>query len=234
MTNRTFGFPGPWMGGVSLVVGPLLLLVGTVLRLGVPFFFPDQIAAYADRPGLIATAYGLCLAGTVALWPGVVVVAARVGAVRPGWAWWGGGLVLSGLFARTFHQGVNMFAFSLVDSAGPGAATRAVGAYYGYPEWVVSSLSVSVMAGWAVLAVGCRLSGVLGLVPAVALASMSALMIGVLKGSTWASAVQVAGLVVAFVPLGVAELRRARRPSWWTVLSVVAFAVASVVLGRLG
>jgi hypothetical protein len=236
--DRTFRFPGPWLGGVSLVVGPLLLLAGTLLRLGVPFFFPHQLAAYQRQPTLIGTAYALFLAGTIALWPGVCAVAARIGATRPGWALWGGALVMFGLFARAFHYGVNTFALSLVDSAGTDAATRAVGAYYRYPEWVVSSLTASVMLGWVVLATGCLLSRTLRPLPALALALTSGLMIGVLKGSSWASVVQVAGLAVAFVPLGVTFLRDAERPSRRAVLRtvplVLLFVVGSVVLGRLG
>ena len=67
---------------------------------------------------------------------------------------------------------------------------------------------------------------------------MSGLMIGVLKGSTWASAVQVAGLVVAFVPLGAALLRGAARPPRRVMVRSVAllvlFVAGSVVAGRLG
>ncbi|GGN64542.1 hypothetical protein GCM10010112_24900 [Actinoplanes lobatus] len=110
--DRAFTFPGPWMGGVSLIAGPLLLLAGTLLRLGVPFFFPHQLAAYQRHPTLIATAYALFLAGVIALWPGIVAVAVRIGETRPGWALWGGSLVMFGLFARAFHYGVNTFALS--------------------------------------------------------------------------------------------------------------------------
>ncbi|GAA1654269.1 hypothetical protein [Actinoplanes couchii] len=233
-TDRAFAFPGPWLGGVSLIAGPLLLLAGTLLRLGVPFFFPHQLAAYQRQPGLIGTAYVLFLAGTITLWPGVAAVAVRVGATRPGWALWGGGLVLSGLFARTFHHGVDVFVFSLVESTGLSPATRAVSAYYTYPERVVSSLSVAVMLGWSILAIGCFLSGTLRLAPAIALALMSGLMIGVLKGSTWASVVQVTGLTVALVPLGVRFLRGAGRPPWRTMSLVVVFLAGSIILGQLG
>jgi hypothetical protein len=237
-TDRAFAFPGAWLGGVSLIAGPLLLLTGTLLRLGVPFFFPHQLAAYQRQPMLIATAYGLFLAGTIALWPGIAVVAVRIGATRPAWARWGGSLVMFGLFARTFHYGISTFAFSLVDSAGLSAATQAVSAYYTFPEWVASSLTIAVMLGWIVLAAGCFLSRTLRLAPAVALALMSGLMVGVLKGSTWASAVQVAGLAVAFVPLGVTYLRGADRPSRSTVLRtmplIMLFLAASIILGQLG
>ncbi|MEU4620455.1 hypothetical protein AB0G04_10830 [Actinoplanes sp. NPDC023801] len=236
--ERTHTFPGPWLGGASLIAGPVLLLAGALLRLGVPFFFPDQLDAYRRQPALIGTAYALLLAGTIVLWPGVVAVAARVAVTRPVWAVWGGSLVMFGLFARTFHHGVNTFAFSLAGSGGTSTAEQAVGAYYRYPEWVVSSLSVAVLLGWIVLAAGCHLSGTLRLPSAFALALMSGLMVGVLKGSTWASAVQVTGLVVAFVPLGAALLRGATRPSRRatvrTVVVVVSFVVGSVVLGQLG
>lgn len=233
-----FTFPGPWLGGVSLVLGPCLMLTGTLLRLGVPFFFPHQLAAYERQPTLIGAAYATFLAGVVVLWPGIAAVATQIGATRPGWAMWGGGLVMAGLFARVFHYGVNTFAFALVDSAGLAAAERAVGSYYGHREWVVSSLSLAVMFGWTVLAIGCFLSGVLGPLPAVALALMSGLMIGVLKGSTWASAVEVTGLVVAFVPLGFRMLRGVDRPSsrtlWRTVPLVLLVVGCSIVLGQLG
>jgi hypothetical protein len=236
--KHAFTFPGPWLGGVSLIVGPGLLLAGTLLRLGVPFFFPHQLAEYQRQPSTMSAAYGLFLAGTIALWPGVVAVATRVGATRPAWAAWGGSLVMFGLFARAFHYGVNTFAFSLVDSVGLNAATEAVGAYYGYREWIVSSLTMAIMTGWIVLAIGCFLSRTLRLVPAIALALMSGLMIGVLKGSSWASAVQVAGLAVAFVPLGITLLRGAGRPSVraisLSVPLVLLFMVGSVVLGQLG
>jgi len=237
-TAQTFTFPGPWLGGISLIVGPCLLLTGTLVRLGVPFFFPHQLAEYQQQPALIGAAYAVFLAGVIALWPGIIAVATRIGETRPGWALWGGSLVMFGLFARTFHYGINTFTFSLVDSAGLDNATRAVGAYYGHREWVVTSLSLSLVFGWIVLAIGCFLSRTLRLLPAVALALMSGLMIGVLKGSTWTSVVEVAGLVVAFVPLGVSFLRTADRPSSRTLrraapllLLVIA---GSIVLGQLG
>jgi hypothetical protein len=94
MTTKTYGestaiastpaFPGPWLAGASLLLGPVLLCTGTVLRLGVPFFFPHQLAAYERQPTLIMVAYGTFLAGVTTLWPGVMALAARIGATRPG------------------------------------------------------------------------------------------------------------------------------------------------------
>jgi hypothetical protein len=235
---RTFTFPGPWLGGTSLIIGPCLLLTGTLMRLGVPFFFPYQLAEYHRQPALIGAAYAIFLAGVIALWPGIVAVATRIGETRPGWALWGGSLVMFGLFARTFHYGIDTFTFSLVDSAGLDSARQAVGAYYGHREWVVTSLSLSLVFGWIVLAIGSLLSRTLRLLPAIALALMSGLMVGVLKGSTWTSVVEVAGLVVAFVPLGVSFLRTADRPSsrtLWRAAPLLLLVIAgSIVLGQLG
>jgi hypothetical protein len=229
-----FRFPGPWLSGLSLTVAPILLLAGTLLRLGTPFFFPHQLAGYDRHPALMSAAYATFLAGIIALWPAVLAVAARVGATRPRWAAGGAALVLLGLFARSFHYGVDTFAFSLVDSAGVGAATSAVAQYYTHPEYVVASLDVCIMAGWVVLAAGCYLSRTMGAARSVALALMAGLMIGVLKGSTVASVVEVAGLVVAFVPLGVRTLAAAPRPRLAVAVAVVPIAVLAVVFGQLG
>ncbi|MCX4906352.1 hypothetical protein [Streptomyces sp. NBC_00878] len=101
------GFPGRWVGGTAMVLGPLLMLTGALLRARFPFFYPDQLAAYERHPTLMATAYGLFAAGSLLLWPAVAVVAARIGARSAGWGLWGGALVMFGLFARAFHAGVD-------------------------------------------------------------------------------------------------------------------------------
>src|SRR3569833_956114 len=100
MTNDRPAFPGPRLGGISLILGPLLLLTGALLRWGVPFFFPHQLVAYAERPGPMMAAYATFLAGVIVLWPGDALVASRIAATRPGWAVGGGALVMTGLFAR--------------------------------------------------------------------------------------------------------------------------------------
>ncbi|MFG1607650.1 hypothetical protein [Actinoplanes sp. NPDC049265] len=235
MTNDGPAFPGARLGGISLILGPLLLLTGALLRWGVPFFFPHQLAAYAERPGLMTAANATFLAGVIVLWPGVALVASRIAATRPGWAVWGGALVMTGLFARAFHGGVNTFALALVDSAGTDAATRAVGSYYAYPEWIASSLSLSIMAGWIILAIGGVLSQILRPWQAIGLMLPSGLMIGVLKGTDWLTIVELLGLAAAFVPFGLAELRRARFPANKATLPLaLLFLAASVVFGRLG
>lgn len=230
-------FPGRWVAGVALVAGPLLMLTGVLLRAPFDFFFPEQLAAYARHPDLMAAAYGTFIAGNVVLWPAVVGLAARIGVHRPGWALWGGTLAVSGLFARVFHAGVDHLAFQLARSQGVESATRAVGDAYGAFH-IFSVLSAAILAGWVVLAVGAYRSGVLGPVRAVALGLMAVLPLGVLKGTTSLSIVAVAGLAVALVPLGVTVLRDGPRPRagsvarWLSLLA--ATGVVMFLLGQAG
>ncbi|MEU8308025.1 hypothetical protein AB0C84_31130 [Actinomadura sp. NPDC048955] len=225
-----FAFPGRWLAGTSLLIGPVLLLFGVLLRARFHFFFPDQLAAYDRYPVLMTASYSCFAAGTVALWPAVSDLAVRIGAVRPAPAAFGGGLVLVGLFARTFHAGVDHLAFGLVDAQGRPSATVAVaGTYQAFHIFQYTSFAI--MLGWPVLAVGAWRSGVLGPVRCLGLALMALLPLGVLKGTTPLSIAGAAGLCVAFVPLGLATLREGPRPSRRSVARFGAAALAVVILG---
>ncbi|MEE1808604.1 hypothetical protein [Streptomyces sp. BE133] len=92
-------FPGRWVGGVAMVLGPLLMPAGALVRVRSDFFFPAQLAAYERNPGLMATSYALFGAGNLPLWPAVAVLAARIGTRSPGWGLWGGLLAMSGASA---------------------------------------------------------------------------------------------------------------------------------------
>ena len=59
-------------------------------------------------------AYGAVAAGNALLWPAVATLAHLISGTRPRWATWGGTLAILGLFARTFHAGVDHLAFQLV------------------------------------------------------------------------------------------------------------------------
>ena len=230
-------FPGRWLGGVSLILGPLTLFAGVTLRLPFPFFFPQQLAAFASHPSRMTVAYSAVAVGTVLLWPAVATLTHLIGAARPGWALWGGTLATLGLFARTFHAGVDHLAFQLVRAEGVAEATRLVGGSYGAFH-VFHAASAAIMAGWIVLAVGAYKAGTLGLLRAIALGLMSALMIGVLKGSTLTSVLATAGLCVALVPVGVRVLRDGPTPPLravvgWSLL-MVGLGAAFVVFGELG
>jgi len=230
-------FPGRWVGGVSLILGPLTLLAGIALRLPFHFFFPDQLAAFATHPTRVAVAYGAVAAGTVLLWPAVATLGHLIGATRPGWALWGTTLTTFGLFARTFHAGVDHLAFQLVRIEGVAPATQVMAASYGAFH-VFHAATAAIMTGWLVLAVGAYKSDTLGPLRSVALALMSALMLGVLKGSSLTSVAATSGLCVAFVPLGVQVLRDGPTPPRrnivaWSLL-VLVLAAASIVFGELG
>lgn len=226
------GFPGRWAGGISLVIGPLLLGAGILLRLPFHFFFPEQLAARVEHPGLIAASYGAFAAGTVLLWPAVAALAARIGRRSPGLALWGGIFAALGLFARTFHAGVDHLAFQLADRQGADAATRFVGETYGAFH-VFSALNLAIMGGWLLLAVGVWRARILGPVRALALAAAAALPLGVLKGTTPLSVVAIAGLCLALVPLGVAVLRDGPAPRRAVVLRWTAAITVTVALMTL-
>src|SRR5262245_43096504 len=51
-TSVGFWFPGRWVGGTAMTLGPILIFVGTLLRIQFHFFFPQQLAAFEARPTL--------------------------------------------------------------------------------------------------------------------------------------------------------------------------------------
>ncbi|MFS8098164.1 hypothetical protein LFM09_13580 [Lentzea alba] len=229
-------FPDGWVGGTALVVGPVLLLAGTLLRAPFDFFFPEQLRAAVEHPGLMTAAYTAFLAGNVVMWAAVAAVVQRIGVKRPGWAAWAGVLVTVGLFERVFHAGVDQAAFNAARRRGVDEATRLVADGYQEPH-LFSFLSFTVLAGWFVLAIAAYLSGVLGKTRAIALAAMGLLPIGVLKGTELLSIVGTVGLCVALVPLGIQVLLQQPRPTKKAVLTAVPVAVglgALAVLSTLG
>lgn len=238
-------FPGRWAEGVSLVIAPVLMLAGVLLRLPYDAFFPRQLAAFAGNPALMTASYSCFAAGNVLLWPGVLGLVRRSPGSR--WVLWGGVMVMLGLFERTFHAGVSHLAFQLVSVEGVSAAQKAVADSYGAFH-VFASLSVALFFGWIVLAVGLWRAGTLDAVRtgapgvvragalgrAVALGLMAALPIGVLKGTGVMSIVATVGLCVALVPFGVKVLREGPAPKWWAFPLALAIGAGAVVLGTLG
>jgi hypothetical protein len=154
----------------------------------------------------------LVLAGTVLLAPAVLALAHRIGRTRPVLAAWGAGLVLVGLFERTFHAGIDQAAHGLVRRGGATFATDLVGQSY-QDLHLFSFLSFTILSGWLVLAFAAYRSGVLGPTRAVALATMCLLPLGVLKGTEITSVIAVAGLCAAFVPTGLRQAFNGPRPS---------------------
>lgn len=236
-SNEDYWFPGRWVGGTSLILGPVLLFVGVLLRIQFHFFFPQQLTAFQQHPLLITASYSCFLAGNILLWPAIITLAQLVGHTKPSWATWGGGMVLFGLFARTFHAGIDHLSFQLVHSQNLEIATKAIADSYGAFH-IVSALSPFILFGWVVLAIGAYLSGTLGVIRAIALGAMSALMMGVLKGSSWVSVIATLGLCIALVPLGFKVLTKFPQPSLRAVMLhfflAIGLTTALFFLGQLG
>jgi hypothetical protein len=236
-TQEIFWFPGRWIGGVSLILGPLLLLSGSLLRIQFHFFFPQQLQAFDEHPTLLFASYSLFLAGNLLLWPGILTLVQLIGKSQPTWAVWGGIMVILGLFARTFHAGIDHLAFQLVDILQVKPATNVIAETYGTFH-IVSSLSAFIMLGWIVLAIGAYRSGTLNLLASIALSLMAALMLGVLKGSSIVSVIAISGLCLAFIPLGIRILFAPPRPGIYSVTKWALFVIALVILlfyfGQLG
>lgn len=205
-------FSSRWVGGVSLILGPLLLLAGVLLRVRFYFFYPEQLAAFAEHPSLMTASYSLFAAGNLVLLPAVLTLAGRIRQSSPAWAFWGGLLSVCGLFARTFHAGVDHLAFQLVRTGSVAAATHVMDGSYGAFH-IFRTFNMAIMLGWIVLAIGAYRTKVLPVYAAVALALTSSMPLGVLKGTTSFSIVAAAGLCIAFVPFGLQLLRTGPVPA---------------------
>lgn len=235
--NNEFWFPGRWIGGMSMIIAPVVLLTGVLLRIKFHFFFPQQLSAFKDHPILIVTSYNFFVAGNILMWPAIMTLAREVGKKRSQLALWGGAFVILGLYARTFHGGVDHLAFQLVRVQGLDVATKAVADSYGGFN-IIATLNGAILFGWIILAIGAYLSGTLGLFRSIALGLMAALMIGVLKGSSLVSVVATTGLCIALVPLGFKVLKDGPLPDFkavfsWTLIIIILVTIL-YFLGQAG
>ena len=236
-TDNDFWFPGRWVGGISLIIAPILFLVGMLLRMQFHFFFPQQLEAYRDHPILMMTAYNFFIVGNILLWPAILTLTRMIGKKKSQIALWGGTFVILGLFARTFHAGINHLAFQLVAVEGLDRATKTIADSYGAFN-IIATLNGTIMFGWFILAIGSYLSGTLGLFRAVALGLMGALMMGVLKGTSLFSIVAATGLCLALIPLGFKVLSDGPSPGFkaitgWIIV-VLATGALLYFLGQAG
>ena len=212
-------FPGRWVGGVSLILGPLLILTGALLRVQFHFFAPQQLAAFQAHPTLITAAYSCFAVGNVILCFGIISLASLIGTWNRVWGIWGGTLAILGLFTRTFHAGIDHLAFQLVYVQSQEMAWQAVSDSY-RAFHIFRNLNGTIMAGWIVLAIGTYRSRTLNLLRSIALGLMVMVPFGTLKG-TEIRAIGIIGLCVALVPLGITMLRNgpplSRRAIFWIV-----------------
>jgi len=215
--NNDFWFPGRWIGGISMVLAPILFLVGMLLRIQFHFFFPQQLEAFRDHPTLMVASYNFFIFGNILLFPAIITLARMIGKKKSQLALWGGMFVMLGLFARTFQGGINHLAFQLVNVQGLESATKTIADSYGAFN-LMATLNGTILFGWLILALGAYLSGTLGLIRSICLGLMAGLMMGVLKGTTLFSVLAAAGLCVALVPLGVKVLTDGPMPGWKVTL----------------
>ncbi|MEU4539162.1 hypothetical protein AB0G15_30340 [Streptosporangium sp. NPDC023825] len=226
--HRNAWFPGRLIGGVALVIGPIvwfagLLLRHLILRSGAftseqlarfgeqPFAAPAQLAAYARDPSLVTAGYAVFCAGAVLLLFAIIMFARVVATRCPGLAFWGAGLFVLGLCARLYFTGVEQTLFQLTERLGLDRTTGlAMDAYVdiSYGPWLVPVLcSAGAYPGTLLLAVGAYRSGTFGPARCLLVLGWGTLWGGVLKESLLSDVV-VAGLAcLAFVPLGVQVLR---------------------------
>jgi len=227
--NEDFWFPGRWVGGISMILAPILFLIGLLLRMQYHFFFPQQLQAFRDHSTLITTSYNFFIVGNILLCPAIITLVRIIGKKRSQLALWGGMFVILGLFARTFQGGVNHLAFQLVNIQGLELATKTIADSYGAFN-IISTLNGTIMFGWLILAIGTYLSGTLGLFRSIALGLMAALMSGVLKGTSFFSIIAATGLCIALVPLGFEMLKDGPKPGFKAVVSWALIIIALITL----
>lgn len=104
LPGRSSNFPGPWLGSISLIISPLLLFLGDLLRINFHFYFPDQLEAYADHPALIMSSYNLFIIGFILMWPAILSLTQLIGVKRPTWAKFGGSLAMIGILIWLFMK----------------------------------------------------------------------------------------------------------------------------------
>ncbi|SEG30386.1 hypothetical protein SAMN05444920_102511 [Nonomuraea solani] len=217
-------FPGRWIGGVTLVLGPVVFCAGFLLRyLGTttaltpeqvvwaekqPFAAYGEFVAYVSDPALLTLAYAVFALGALLLFPAFVALGQMVGG---GLAYWGATLLVVGLFARLYFAGADQTAFQLTEALGLDQARSAVMKEYvdiSYGPWRVPVwASVGQYAGSVLLAIAAWRTGLFGTARAVMVVLAGGVWMGVLKGASPGDVVVVTMLCVALVPLGVGMLR---------------------------
>ncbi|MFC4118375.1 hypothetical protein [Nonomuraea zeae] len=222
-------FPGRWIGGVTLVLGPVVMCAGYLMRYlsstiplssqqqawaeAQPFAAPGQLLAYTSQPALVTLSYAVFTLGAVLLFPAFVALAQRVGG---GLAFWGATLLVAGLFARLYFAGADQSAFQLTEVVGLEQATNAVMTEYvdiSYGPWRVPVwASAGQYAGTLLLAIAAWRSGVFGTARALMLLVAGGTWMGVLKAASIPDVVVTGLLCVALVPLGT-QVLRARPPA---------------------
>jgi hypothetical protein len=221
-------FPGPVIGGLALIAGPVLWCVGLLLRylpnrMGlIPadrvadldaqmFAAPTELAMYAANPALVATGYAVFLLGAAVLFATYATLGRIAAVASPRLALWGAALLILSLFARFFHAGAETTAFQLVDLQGADAATAFVLQSYqtiAYGPWRIPVwCSAGQFLGVVLLTVAAYRARFFGLAQCAAMIWGGWLWAGVLKESHLMDVIASAAVCAVLVPLGIRLLR---------------------------
>jgi hypothetical protein len=199
-------FPGMWIGGISLILAPLCLLVGELLKVPYYYYFPAQLQAFAAHPTQMHWPYTLYTIGFLALWPGLIMLASLICRTRP---WLGritGMIAIVGVLVNTFYQGINHLAFELTEVNGVEPATAFIRETYGWFS-VAYVLTWTDNLGWVLLGVAAYYTRTFGWFRALCVICMAARFSGVLKGYSIDGIIENVLLCLAFGTLGPEILR---------------------------
>jgi hypothetical protein len=228
-------WPGSQLGAGALILAPLFLLAGEIVRSGHYYFYPQQLAGMVSDPVTIMTSYSLYTVGLVLTIPAFLALAGLIAKERPGWAFWGGTIAIIGSTVRIFQEGINFASLQLVGVQGLETATTAVDQTYGL-WYVLKTMDGSDNLAWGLLAIGTYRARVLGWVPALGVAFMMNHYSGVLKGTDLNSLTGAILLAAALVPLGITLWRNAEpvsRRAWWIGIAAIALLLAQYAIAVL-
>lgn len=219
-------FPGRILGGLTLLVGPLLWTSGLFMQWlarqsanltprelddldAEAFAAPMLLVVHSRAPELSTAGWTLLLLGIFLLIPAMICLSQITARRAPLIATLGAGLMILGLGARLFYLGMDATAFNLVERLGPGAATPLFLDGYGdlaYAFWRVPViLSLGTILGSLLIAIAAYRSRSLGLIRCMLILPAGWLGMGVLKEHE--PGFGGLCLALALVPCGVALLR---------------------------
>jgi hypothetical protein len=207
--GATGGFPGPWLTGATMVVAPLLALLGTIV--GIPTYHArgtDFVAGMTDHPHLFDLAIQSAQASMVLMILAIAGLSAMITRTRPGLGRWAGALTIIGLCGPISFESTYWAAWHITDTdAHRAAAAQLIDDAQVIPRTIMNLSGPALVVGFLLLAVAAAKAGVLDRARAVCLGLTVLIPVGFVSGHLVIATVGFAGTAVALVPLGVRLLR---------------------------
>lgn len=201
-------FPGDVITGICMIVGPVILVITSVLAIGIYHAAGiDYVRGMAAHHTRAAAEFDLFIAGWMFLIFALIGLANRITAVRP-WLGRAAGIVsIVGLFGPVFFNGVYFGGFQLTGPSRQTAAGYLIDHAQIIPSNVINISGPALVIGFILLALGAAKAGVLGRPRAVALGLSCVMSAGFISGYMIIAVVAFLGMALALVPLGVSLLR---------------------------